>query len=417
MLVKTEDQTRKAADAQASVTASWTRACEANGSLRACAYLPPEAPRAGDGPLAGVSVGMKDLIDTFDMPTCYGSPLFKDHRPAADAWIVARLKAFGATIVGKTVTTEFAWLAPGPTVNPWNGAHTPGGSSSGSAAAVAAGLVDVAIGTQTFGSVIRPAAFCGIVGFKPTFGLLPRDGIHPLSGSLDHVGLFARSVEEIGEVFGLLSQRAAATGDIASLRFAVPPLADSVIEPAQAAAFQTAVASLEAAGAQIARMPLPAAFDSIRATADTLAAFEAAAIFAPLLREHPDGIGTALRALVERGAGIDRVEYLAALARQLELRAIFAREMAGFDAVLTIPAPGEAPRGIASTGDGRFCIPWSVLGVPAITLPVAAGPAELPLGLQIAGHWRDDAMLLHIARLCRKCIPYPAFAARTDLPV
>src|SRR5580698_7883037 len=184
------------------------RASEVEPTLRAFEVLPANTARR-PGPLSGIPVGIKDIIATSDMPTTNGSPIYRDHIPAADAWVVERLRNLGATIFGKTVSTEFAWRHPGPTVNPWNSKHTPGGSSSGSAAAVAAGIVPLALGSQTLGSVVRPAAFNGVVGLKPSFGAIPRTGVHPLSPSLDHVGFFARRVDDVALALSLL----AATSD------------------------------------------------------------------------------------------------------------------------------------------------------------------------------------------------------------
>src|SRR6201986_1567695 len=172
--------------------------------LKAFKYLPTDVKRR-PGPLSGIPIAIKDIIATSDMPTTNGSAVYRDHVPASDAWVVERLRNLGATIFGKTVSTEFAWRHPGPTVNPWNGKHTPGGSSSGSAAAVAAGIVPLALGSQTLGSVVRPAAFNGVVGFKPSFGAIPRTGVHHLSPSLDHVGLFARRVDDVAYVLSLLA--------------------------------------------------------------------------------------------------------------------------------------------------------------------------------------------------------------------
>jgi len=172
--------------------------------LRAFEYLPKRLDRLS-GPLSGIPVGIKDIVATRDMPTTNGSAVYRDHVPAADAWIVERLRQFGATIFGKTVSTEFAWRHPGPTTNPWNAGHTPGGSSSGSAAAVAAGIVPLALGTQTLGSIIRPAAFNGVIGFKPSFGSIPRPGVHPLSPSLDHVGFLARRVDDAAFALSMLA--------------------------------------------------------------------------------------------------------------------------------------------------------------------------------------------------------------------
>src|SRR6202012_4123318 len=191
-----------AADGYATACLEKTRRVEP--ILKAFEYLPTDVVRRS-GPLSGIPIAIKDIIATSDMPTTNGSPIYRDHIPAKDAWVVERLRNPGATIFGKTVSTEFAWRHPGPTVNPWNSAHTPGGSSSGSAAAVAAGIVPLALGTQTLGSVIRPAAFNGVVGLKPSFGAIPRTGVHPLSPSLDHVGFFARRVDDVAFALSLLS--------------------------------------------------------------------------------------------------------------------------------------------------------------------------------------------------------------------
>src|SRR5262249_5261686 len=191
-----------AADGYAKACLEKTRQVEP--TLKAFEYLPRDVARRS-GPLSGIPIAIKDIIATSDMPTTNGSPIYRDHLPSHDAWVVERLRNLGATIFGKTVSTEFAWRHPGPTVNPWNSHHTPGGSSSGSAASVAAGLVPLALGTQTLGSVIRPAAFNGVVGFKPSFGAIPRTGVHPLSPSLDHVGFFARRVDDVALALSLLA--------------------------------------------------------------------------------------------------------------------------------------------------------------------------------------------------------------------
>src|SRR5580700_8226030 len=234
--------------------------------LKAFEYLPRDTTRR-PGPWSGIPVGIKDIIATSDMPTTNGSPIYRDHVPAADAWVVERLRSLGATIFGKTVSTEFAWRHPGPTVNPWNPAHTPGGSSSGSAAAVAAGLVPLALGAQTLGSVIRPAAFNGVVGLKPSFGAIPRSGVHPLSPSLDHVGLFARRVDDVALALSLLG--GSSDGDrhgrplpafevsieeglrpMENPRLAIVRFAKwSKAEPEQQQVFDTAIKTLRAAGA------------------------------------------------------------------------------------------------------------------------------------------------------------------------
>ena len=286
--------------------------------LRAFEYLPRDTARR-PGPLSGIPVAIKDIIATSDMPTTNGSPIYRDHVPVADAWVVERLRSCGATIFGKTVSTEFAWRQPGPTVNPWNVKHTPGGSSSGSAAAVAAGLVPLALGTQTLGSVIRPAAFNGVVGLKPSFGAIPRTGVHPLSPSLDHVGFFARRVDDVALALSLLA--AAHDGDrhgrplpgfqvdptegLAPLerpRLAIVRLAAwSRVEPAQQRVFEAAIAALRAAGAVLEEIEMTeldrASWDDI----NTIVASEASLIYGDLVTRFPDRTSAHLKALVATG--------------------------------------------------------------------------------------------------------------------
>ena len=385
---------------------SWQRAGRFQSTIEAFAYLPEAAPAAARGPLAGIPVAIKDLIDTADMPTAYGAAVFRQHRPNADAAIVARLRACAATVIGKTVTTEFAHQQPGPTRNPWNLDHTPGGSSSGSAAAVAAGIVPLAFGTQTMGSVIRPAAYCGIVGFKPTFGLLPRDGVHPLCDPLDHVGLFARSVDDIAEALhrlGYLLKTKPA--EPRSLRFAAVKIDDPVATPAQQGAFRQAVETIRAAGHSVMEVSGPDGLDAVPQIVETLLTFEANRYLGAVVDRHGEAISAPIRGLVARGRALVNADYVKALAEQATFRAATQATAEGFDALLTIPAAGEAPRGLGSTGDPRFCAPWSVAGVPALTIPVGFGTAGLPLGLQIVGHRNEDAALLGVGAAVASLFP------------
>ena len=390
-----------------------TRAIEPK--LRAFEYLPIDvAPK--QGPLAGIPVAIKDIIATHDMPTTNGSPIYRDHVPAADAWVVERLRNLGATIFGKTVSTEFAWRHPGPTVNPWNPAHTPGGSSSGSAAAVAAGLVPLALGTQTLGSVIRPAAFNGVVGLKPSFGAIPRVGVHPLSFSLDHVGFFARRVDDVALALSLLA--GSNDGDLhgrplpaftVDLDTGVTPLDKPRLavvrfkkygraEPEQKQVFETAIATLRSAGADVEELELDA-LDAINWSAiNTIMLSEATVIFSDVIARFPDRVSDVMKEHVETGKTKSAMDYLAAKAAQETRRAAFTAELDGFDAVLTLPAFGEAPRGLASTGDAEYCAPWTFLGAPAVTVPASFGRSGLPLGVQIAGRYRDDVRVLRVAK-------------------
>jgi len=383
--------------------------------LKAFEYLPADTARR-PGPLSGIPVAIKDIIATSDMPTTNGSPIYKDHVPAADAWVVERLRNLGATIFGKTVSTEFAWRHPGPTINPWNFDHTPGGSSSGSAAAVAAGIVPLALGTQTLGSVIRPAAFNGVVGLKPSFGAIPRIGVHPLSPSLDHVGFFARRIDDVALALSLLagsSDRDLHGLPLPAFRVDVdkgvisldkPRLAIvrfekwSRAEPEQRKALEAAVEKLRNAGAVLQELELSELDHSNWKAINAILASEAAMIFADLVARYPDRTSDHLKSLVESGKAVTATDYLAAKALQDKWRNAFAAEISGYDAILTLPAFGEAPLGLHYTGDAEYCAPWTLLGVPAVTLPVGFGSHGLPLGLQIVAEYRNDLRLLRIAK-------------------
>jgi Asp-tRNA(Asn)/Glu-tRNA(Gln) amidotransferase A subunit family amidase len=383
--------------------------------LKAFEYLPRDIARR-PGPLSGIPVGIKDIIATADMPTSNGSPVCKDHIPSADAWVVERLRNLGATIFGKTVSTEFAWRHPGPTTNPWNAAHTPGGSSSGSAAAVAAGIVPLALGTQTLGSVIRPAAFNGVVGFKPSFGAIPRSGVHPLSPSLDHVGFFARRVDDVAFALSLLGGssdsdphgRSVPAFEI-SVDQGVPPASKprlavvrfakwSKAEPEQQQVFEAAITTLRAAGAVLEELEFPELDQANWNAITTIVASEAALIFEALVERYPDRTSEKLKELVRTGKAIGATDYLAAKALQSRLRPAFTDDLSGFDAVVTLPAFGEAPIGLDYTGDAEYCAPWTLLGVPALSLPAGFGKNGLPLGIQIVGAYRWDLHTLRVAK-------------------
>jgi Asp-tRNA(Asn)/Glu-tRNA(Gln) amidotransferase A subunit family amidase len=402
-----------AADRYAAARLAQAKAVEPQ--LKAFEYLPQNTARR-PGPLSGIPVAIKDIIATSDMPTTNGSPIYRDHVPAADAWVVERLRSLGATIFGKTVSTEFAWRQPGPTVNPWNSRHTPGGSSSGSAAAVAAGIVPLALGSQTLGSVIRPAAFNGVVGLKPSFGAIPRTGVHPLSPSLDHVGFFARRVDDVAFALSLL----AASSDSDPHGRTLPgfrvhadqglqPLEKprlgivrfekwSNVEPEQQKVFEAAVTRLREQGAVLEELEL-SELDSTNWNAiNIILAGEAALIYEGLVERFPDRTSDHLKSLVAAGKAHTALEYLAAKALQEKLRSAFAMQISGFDAILTLPAYGEAPEGLGFTGNAEYCAPWTLLGVPAVSLPAGFGKNGLPLGVQVVGAYRGDHGLLRVAK-------------------
>jgi Asp-tRNA(Asn)/Glu-tRNA(Gln) amidotransferase A subunit family amidase len=383
--------------------------------LKAFEYLPRDTTRR-PGPLSGIPVAIKDIIATSDMPTTNGSPIYRDHVPTTDAWVVERLRNLGATIFGKTVSTEFAWRHPGPTVNPWNIGHTPGGSSSGSAAAVAAGIVPLALGTQTLGSIIRPAAFNGVVGLKPSFGAIPRIGVHHLSPSLDHVGFFARSVDDVAFALSLLAgsdDRDLHGRPIPAFEVAVehgltakpmPRLAIvrfskwSRAEAEQQNVFEAAVTKLRDAGASFEELELAELDRDNWAAINTILVSEGALIFDGLVERFPDRTSDHLKSLVQTGKAHSAHGYLAAKALQRKWREAFASQMSSFDAVLTQPAFGEAPEGLGYTGDAEYCAPWTLLGVPAVALPAGFGSQGLPLGLQVVGAYRQDHHLLRVAK-------------------
>ncbi len=387
------------------------QACDARADrlepwLRAFVHRPTRHAAAAAGPLHGMPVGVKDIIDTADMPTCCGSPLLAGRRPDADAAIVSRLRALGAIVFAKTVTTEFAWRHPGATVNPYRRGHTPGGSSSGSAAAVAAGIVPLALGTQTVGSIIRPAAFCGVVGFKPTHATLPTAGVHPFSPSLDHVGLFARRVETVAHVFRHLVRGSEAATIEAPRLLLVRPREHAVSGP-QRAARDDAARLLRDSGATICERVLPPTFDRVWDWLGVVLAFEAAAQFGAMVDRHPDRTSAWLQRIVAEGRTIEPAAYDEARHAQTLLRAASRDAMAGFDALLMVPAPGEAPAGLDDTGDATFCAPWSFAGVPALTVPAGWSPNGLPLGLQLVGAWGTDARLLDLGAWIETRLAWP----------
>jgi amidase len=368
-----------------------------------------------DLPLFGIPVGVKDIIATRGIPTRYGSRIFANNVPTHSAWIVRRLEALGGLVMGKTVTTEFAYRQPGKTRNPWNTAHTPGGSSSGSAAAVAAGFVPIAIGTQTLGSVIRPAAFCGVVGYKPSIGAISRTGVHPFSGTLDTVGVFARSVGDAAWFGACLmgpDPRDEATigkGPEKTLRVPLEPLAAPpriavvrtpkwpVASDVQKQQFDAALAKLQGAGAVIREVSLPKLFDGAWDNVMTIMSYDAVRSFGSIESRHRIRLSPHLIDILDRGHRVTPEQYARARARRDDYRrwldGVFERN----DAIATIPATGEAPEGLANTGDPTFCSLWTQAGMPAVNVPCGFGPRNLPIGFQVVGRYREDESALKVA--------------------
>ena len=369
------------------------------------------------GPLSGIPIAVKDIIATRDFPTTCGSPIYQGKIPENDATIVAKIRDLGGVIFGKTVTTEFAWRKPGPTTNPWNAEHTPGGSSSGSAASVASKAVPLAIGSQTIGSIIRPAAFCGVVGFKASFGAVARAGVFPVSKSLDHVGFFTRSVEDAAYAFNLLKNETCTEDDsIVIPRVSIeitnyqPRIAilktpyDHLLSPEQVNALSITCDALSNAGASIQEITLPQQFwDAMDATF-LIMACEAAIVHEIHLAHYPELLGKDIKELIQKGLDHTPQEYAAALVLQKELRDSIGEYFSSCDAFLTAPATGEAPKGLSSTGDPIFCWLWSLLGVPAITLPVSTSSNGLPLGVQLISNYRQDETLLKVAAFTERAV-------------
>ncbi|WP_321955065.1 amidase [Paraburkholderia bannensis] len=405
------EQRGNVAATRARIDAAVARAEALEPSLRAFTYRPdsyvePDA----CAPLAGLPVGVKDLIDTADMPTSYGSPIWRGHRPQADAPVVAHLRALGALVFGKTVTTEFAWRQPGPTVNPWREGHTPGGSSSGSAASVGAGIVVLALGTQTVGSVIRPAAYCGAVGYKPSYGTISREGVHALAASLDHIGFFARDVEVAALAHALLvARRSEAIDSVEAWRAWFAPLDapprlgvvrtpfDERLQDEQKANFEASLARLRAAGAVVTEIEFDADLAQIVDALQVILRVEAGHAVAAEARDHRDQLSAHMRSLIDEGAAISQARFDAAISLQAQLRARSAELLAGCDALVSVPATGIAPEGLDDTGDPTFCAPWSLLGVPAVTVPSGWSASGLPLGFQTIGAFGEDLATLRVA--------------------
>ena len=351
------------------------------------------------GALHGLPLGVKDLIDTVQYPTSYGSPIYAGHRPAWDAACVARARAAGAFVLGKTVTTEFATFHPGKTANPHNPACTPGGSSSGSAAAVADCMVPLAYGTQTAGSVIRPAAYCGVVGFKPSFGLISRAGVKSLAESLDTIGVFAREIADAALFAGVLAGREWLPPDHPAtprLGLCRMPAWDQA-EPAAKAVFEDAATRLGRAGARLADIGLPGEFQQLVLAQGEIMAHEASHALADESVRHAELLSDRLKTLIDAGRGVPPERYDGHLRLARHCAALLDAVFADVDVVLSLSAPGEAPEGLGATGDPVFNRIWTLLGLPCIHLPFGRGPRGLPLGVQVIGRPGGDRSLLEAA--------------------
>jgi len=367
-----------------------------------------EEPQLSSTPLHGLPVAFKDIFDTADFPTQYGSPIYAGYRPRADATAVALARRAGGNIVGKTVTTEFASLVPSATRNPRNLAHTPGGSSSGSAAAVAAGMVPIAFGTQTAGSVIRPAAFCGVTGFKPSYRLIPLVGVKDVAWHLDTAGLFGAGVADVAFAAAAILDRDLRV-DGASLAAPRIALVRMHLWPQASAAMQNAVESAariaQAAGAKVTDVTLPAVLEDAYAAQFIIQDYETFRAYAFEYDRHRDLIGKQLREQLDRAAAISADTYDAARRSSSRARKALADIMAEHDVILTPSAPGAAPRGLGATGDPMFNRLWTLMGAPCINLP-GFYDSDLPLGIQIVGRFGRDRAALEAALFVERALAH-----------
>ncbi len=409
--------------ARALAEAQLARVASTDAAIDAWAHLDPDhvrteadrrdaEPRGNRGLLHGIGVGVKDIIATADQPTQMGSPIYAGHRPNRDAECIVRLQRAGGYVFGKAVTTAFAFLDPSKTKNPWNPRYTPGGSSAGPAAAVAAGHVAGAIGTQTNGSVIRPAAYCGVVGFKPTQGVLPFAGVHLFSETLDQLGTFTRSVADAARLASALADGgriAAEPGLVAKPpRFAyldgfpwtqeVDCDADDTLD--------AAATKLRQHGAEVIAVDFPAEWREANLVHRTIMLFEAAAHLGPLQERERARLSPKLNAALDEGRAIARADFDAAIAQRAAATAFFDRWLGDFDAIIAPPAPGPAPEDLGTTGDPSCCTLWSLTGSPALVLPIGLAGNGLPLGMQLATPSGTDDRLLAVAAWCEARLPF-----------
>jgi Asp-tRNA(Asn)/Glu-tRNA(Gln) amidotransferase A subunit family amidase len=350
------------------------------------------------GPLHGVPIGVKDVIDTFDMPTEMGSPIYRGYRPLADAACVALMRRAGAVILGKTATCELAGMAPAATTNPHNAAHTPGGSSSGSAAAVADFMAPAALGTQTGGSVLRPSSFCGVFGYKPTYNTFNKAGLKPAAESIDTIGWIARSIEDIALLTDVLRmdepQPLRSVSAAPSVGICRTELWANA-QPETKSAVESAAAALSKAGAVVRDVNLPGAFAGLHTLArGTINHYERAACMAFEWDNHRAALSPQMRHYIEAGLNTSRAEYVEAWRRVEQCRALLPKVFEDIDVLLMPCVPGEAPKGLASTGDPSMQAIWTALHTPSMTLPTHRGPNDLPVGIQlVAARYEDDRLL------------------------
>ena len=365
-----------------------------------------EDPRLASLPLRGLPVAFKDIFDTFDLPTQYGSPIYAGNRPRADATAVALTRRAGGIVIGKTVTTEFASLVPSVTRNPHNLEYTPGGSSSGSCAAVAAGMVPVAFGTQTAGSVIRPAAFCGVAGFKPSYRLIPLVGVKDVSWHLDTGGVFGAGVADVAFVAAVVTGRDLRVDRATPSAPRIALVRTQLWNEASAAmqgAVETAARSAATAGAKVSEVKLPPLLEQAYAAQYVIQDYESVHALAFEYDRHRDQIDPRLRDALDKGAKISADDYDAARRTASRGRRVLADTMSDYDVILTPSAPSVAPHGFVTTGNAMFNRLWTLMGAPCINVP-GLSDGGLPLGVQIVGRFGRDRAALEAALFVERAI-------------
>ena len=353
-------------------------------------------------PLHGVTFGAKDIFDTAGLPTEWGSATQRGRVPSSDCHLIAVMNALGCVLAGKTHTTAYAYYDTGPTRNPHSTGHTPGGSSSGSAAAVAAGMVPLSIGSQTQGSVLRPASFCGVVGFKPTLGKLPLGGVMRFAPSLDHAGLFAASAADMKVAWGTLG--APTEQPVAEWLSIIDWPPQGRLDPDMAACFRSAIQTLACGGLQIRRVPRPEFLDALPAALHTVMAYEAALEHGERYRAHGPAMGAKLAALLDEGLRVGRDGYAGALQTLRAAREAYRQWASQHPVVVTPAALGPAPQGLESSGDPRCNAPFTALGVPAVSVPMPTGTRQLPMGMQLASPQGADGLVLTAASTCERLL-------------
>jgi Asp-tRNA(Asn)/Glu-tRNA(Gln) amidotransferase A subunit family amidase len=410
-MISLADLQRRIASGELSADAAIAQSCEAIGacdkSIGAFVCRAENVRAAGSGPLRGIAVGIKDIIDTADLPTEMGSNIYRGWRPRADAAVVMLLKQAGASVVGKTTTTAFASRDPTATLNPRNHAHTPGGSSSGSAAAVAAGMIPLALGTQTGGSVIRPASYCGVAAIKPSFRILPTVGVKCYSWTLDTVGLFAAGVEDLALGLSAITSRPELLPGAAIERPRIGIVTQDFAGAPEAAgteALRIAGLAVERAGATVRTLEVPEMVANAWDAHETVQEFEAHHALAWEYQTQYEAMPPLLRAKLDQTSGILPADYDEARRIANRGRKALAKIFDDVDALLTFSAPGAAPKGLASTGDTSFNKLWTLMGVPCVNVPAYVADGGLPVGVQVIARFGNDAGALKVARFVEEAL-------------